>query len=460
MSTARIRCYARVRPALAREVAGGDGGLLHRCVGAHPQFPRRIFVSSDASRPVLVHADGSVEGEGGDVRCYDLDAVFDEARDTEGVYASACSRTVAGALDGVNGSILCYGMTSSGKTHTMLGDERHCGIVGMAAQQLLDDPDSTVEVSFMQLYGNTPTDLLHEVRRGGDERAGGRGTGGRTVGGRSSGGGSRRSSGNSSGSSSGSSGRSSGRPSGGAVPSSVPKLVLRSMDRGKGTRETIVEGLSRHAVGSAAEVERLVRAGAARRATGKQNLNDVSSRSHAVLTFYVTRTTSSAMRTEYNASAKANANVNDDAEDDDDVYGEGKEGKHGGGGRDGDFPPKENDLGGDEGDAVVTTAKLHCVDLAGSERVKESGVAGQALVEARQINLSLFHLIRVVHALNAGDQRVPYKESALTHLLQVMKFALNTTYYHGRGRTEDPSILKHRFCTNRRRMDLNIYSNH
>ena len=213
------------------------------------------------------------------------------------------------------------------------------------------------------------------------------------------------------------------------MPSSVPKLVLRSMDRGKGTRETIVEGLSRHAVGSAAEVERLVRAGAARRATGKQNLNDVSSRSHAVLTFYVTRTTSSsAVRTAYNASAKTNANVNDDAEDDDDVYGEGKEGKHGGGGgRDGDFPPKEDDLGGDEGDdAVVTTAKLHCVDLAGSERVKESGVVGQALVEARQINLSLFHLIRVVHALNAGDQRVPYKESALTHLLQV---EVCTEYY-------------------------------
>ena len=329
MSTARIRCYARVRPALAREVAGRDGGLLHRCVGASPQFPRRIFVSSDASRPVLVHADGSVEGEGGDVRCYDLDAVFDEARDTEGVYASACSRTVAGAQEGVNGSILCYGMTSSGKTHTMLGDERHRGIVGMAAQQLLDDPDSAVEISFMQLYGNTPTDLLiagaaADAAKTGT--AGGRGTGSRAVGGRSSGG--------VTGGSSGSSGRSYGRSSGGVVPSSAPKLVLRSMARGKGTRETIVEGLSRHAVGSAAEVERLVRVGAARRATGKQDLNEVSSRSHAVLTFYVTRTTSSsAVRTVYNASAKANVNVNDDAEDD--VYGEGKEEKHGGGGRDG-----------------------------------------------------------------------------------------------------------------------------
>ena len=66
-----------------------------------------------------------------------------------------------------------------------------------------------------------------------------------------------------------------------------------------------------------------------------------------------------------------------------------------------------------------------CVDLAGNERVKESGVEGTALREAQAINLSLFHLVRVVQTLNEAASsgarkpagRVPYADSPLTLLL-------------------------------------------
>jgi kinesin family protein C2/C3 len=62
-------------------------------------------------------------------------------------------------------------------------------------------------------------------------------------------------------------------------------------------------------------------------------------------------------------------------------------------------------------------ARLHLVDLAGSERVKDSGVSGDALVEAQHINSSLSALGDVMHALDTKQKHVPYRNSRLTWLL-------------------------------------------
>ncbi|MDP2058350.1 MAG: hypothetical protein Q8J97_01325, partial [Flavobacteriaceae bacterium] len=76
---------------------------------------------------------------------------------------------------------------------------------------------------------------------------------------------------------------------------------------------------------------------------------------------------------------------------------------------------------------VITTrvSRINLVDLAGSERLKKSGAQGQQLKEAAGINQSLSTLKKVIDALvTNGTERnpkkhviVPYRESALTHLL-------------------------------------------
>jgi kinesin family protein C2/C3 len=62
--------------------------------------------------------------------------------------------------------------------------------------------------------------------------------------------------------------------------------------------------------------------------------------------------------------------------------------------------------------------KLHLIDLAGSERVGRSGVTGDALKEAQNINSSLSALGNCISARANKQAHVPYRDSTLTYLLQ------------------------------------------
>ena len=65
------------------------------------------------------------------------------------------------------------------------------------------------------------------------------------------------------------------------------------------------------------------------------------------------------------------------------------------------------------------TGKMYLVDLAGSEKVAKTGATGKTLDEAKNINLSLTCLGKVIHSLTDGkSQHIPYRDSKLTRVLQ------------------------------------------
>lgn len=69
------------------------------------------------------------------------------------------------------------------------------------------------------------------------------------------------------------------------------------------------------------------------------------------------------------------------------------------------------------------TSKLWLVDLAGSERLSKSHAVGERLKEAKYINRSLSALADCIAARCKNSKHVPFRNSKLTHLLQVRKLA-------------------------------------
>lgn len=67
---------------------------------------------------------------------------------------------------------------------------------------------------------------------------------------------------------------------------------------------------------------------------------------------------------------------------------------------------------------ALPAGKLNLVDLAGSERVGKSGAEGSRLREAQHINKSLSALGDVIAALRSRQGHVPFRNSKLTYLLQ------------------------------------------
>jgi hypothetical protein len=116
-------------------------------------------------------------------------------------------------------------------------------------------------------------------------------------------------------------------------------------------------------VSSCAELLGIMTRGSKNRATSMTNMNDKSSRSHAVFTVSLTQQNST----------------------------------------------KD----------VTLHSKLVLVDLAGSEAVKKSGAEGGQLKEAASINQSLSSLGLVINALTTkGTKHIPFRNSSLTKLLR------------------------------------------
>ncbi|KAB2082689.1 hypothetical protein ES319_A05G213900v1 [Gossypium barbadense] len=155
-----------------------------------------------------------------------------------------------------------------------------------------------------------------------------------------------------------------------------PPIQIRESSNGVIT----LAGSTEVSVSTLKEMAACLEQGSLSRATGSTNMNNQSSRSHAIFTITLEQ-----MR-------KLNP-----------VSGDGS----------------PNDIMSEE----YLCAKLHLVDLAGSERAKRTGSDGMRFKEGVHINKGLLALGNVISALGDEKKRkegvhVPYRDSKLTRLLQ------------------------------------------
>jgi kinesin family protein 3/17 len=244
------------------------------------------------------------------IKTFTFDAVYDCNSRQLDLYAETFAPLVDSVLDGFNGTIFAYGQTGTGKTFTMegvRGDPNLKGVIPNSFEHIFNhiaksvNQQFLVRASYLEIYQEEVRDLLAKDQS--------------------------------------------------------RYLELRERpDTG-----VYVKDLSSFVCKSVSEIEHVMSVGNQNRAVGPTNMNEHSSRSHAIFIITVECSESDA-----------------------------------------------------EGNAHIRVGKLNLVDLAGSERQAKTGATGDRLKEATKINLSLSALGNVISALVDGkSSHVPYRNSVL-----------------------------------------------
>ncbi|KAM0032689.1 putative plus-end-directed kinesin ATPase [Helianthus debilis subsp. tardiflorus] len=253
---------------------------------------------------------------------------------------------VDGLFQGYNATVLAYGQTGSGKTYTMgsgCKDGSQTGLIPQAMNALFNKIESLKDQIEFQLHVSFIEILKEEVRDLLDPN------------------------------SSNKSETPNGQPGKVNIPGKPP-IQIRENSNGVIT----LAGSTECSVQTLKEMADCLEHGSLSRATGSTNMNNQSSRSHAIFTITVEQI------------RKINSGDNNLNESMSDEY---------------------------------LCAKLHLVDLAGSERAKRTGSDGMRFKEGVHINKGLLALGNVISALGDEKKRkegahVPYRDSKLTRLLQ------------------------------------------
>ncbi|XP_042010049.1 kinesin-like protein KIN-7C, mitochondrial isoform X2 [Salvia splendens] len=138
-----VTVTVRFRPLSAREIGKGDEVAWY----ADGDYTVRNEIKSDIS--------------------YGFDKVFGPATTTRQVYDVAAQHVVNGAMEGINGTVFAYGVTSSGKTHTMHGEQKSPGIIPQTIKDVFGIIQETpgreflLRVSYLEIYNEVINDLLN-----------------------------------------------------------------------------------------------------------------------------------------------------------------------------------------------------------------------------------------------------------------------------------------------------------
>ncbi|XP_034897264.1 kinesin-like protein KIN-4A [Populus alba] len=279
---------------------------------------------------------------------------FDHVYGSSGTPSSAMfeeciAPLVDGLFQGYNATVLAYGQTGSGKTYTMgtgFKDGCQMGIIPQVMNVLFSKIETLkhqiefqLHVSFIEILKEEVRDLLDPATLNKSDTANGHG--------------------------------------GKVNLPGKPPIQIRETSNGVIT----LAGSTEVSVSTFKEMATCLEQGSLSRATGSTNMNNQSSRSHAIFTITLEQ-----MR-KLNPVFPGDSNPNDSMNEE------------------------------------YLCAKLHLVDLAGSERAKRTGSDGMRFKEGVHINKGLLALGNVISALGDDKRRkegvhVPYRDSKLTRLLQ------------------------------------------
>ncbi|CAG9858153.1 unnamed protein product [Phyllotreta striolata] len=262
------------------------------------------------SRGVIEVENPRARSENEKNKIFTYDSVYDESTSQQSIYDETVRPLIASVLEGYNGCVFAYGQTGTGKTFTMEGfdTEEGKGIIPRAFEQIWSHIDRTtgveflVSVRYLEIYMEEIRDLLR-------------------------------------------------------IKTNKTYELREVLGQG-----VVVVNLHSQTCQSAKDMLKAMRIGNHNRTTGTTNMNEHSSRSHAIFQIVVEM---AEQRTK-----------------------------------------------------TFKVGKLNLIDLAGSERQSKTGATGDRLREATKINKALSSLGNVIYGLAENSAHIPYRDSKLTRLLQ------------------------------------------
>eukprot|EP00050_Salpingoeca_kvevrii_P005168 m.272751 g.272751 ORF g.272751 m.272751 type:complete len:1251 (+) comp11088_c0_seq1:32-3784(+) len=155
-----FKVVVRVRPFVQREEK------CQPCVQVDSKQSITVTRTADVKAPGERPSTASSK----QVHAFSYDRVFDELTEQSEIYLSAVRPVVYSVLEGYNGSIIAYGQTGTGKTHTIEGDTE--GDARGIIPRSIDDVFASIQdkkqanskwlvrISFLQIYNEKIYDLL------------------------------------------------------------------------------------------------------------------------------------------------------------------------------------------------------------------------------------------------------------------------------------------------------------
>ncbi|GHP09496.1 hypothetical protein PPROV_000823100 [Pycnococcus provasolii] len=171
----------RTRHKTTSRDAGGekDAGRVRVAIRLRPKTPQERAEDGDAASVVEVVPEMSrvvLRKSQWEADAYNFDSVFAETSSQARVYETLARPVVEGVLEGFNGTVMAYGQTGTGKTHTMgnlgdlttngKGDTADRGVMLRAVDDIInlttDDETANfkIAVQYMQVYMSAIKDLL------------------------------------------------------------------------------------------------------------------------------------------------------------------------------------------------------------------------------------------------------------------------------------------------------------
>ncbi|KAM6308971.1 kinesin-like protein KIF18A [Aegotheles albertisi] len=160
-----VRVAVRVRPESQKEKNGNFSKVVH-VVDQH------ILVFDPKEEEVsFFHGKRLINRDINKRKRKDLkfvfDAVFDESSSQLEVFEHTTKSIIDGFLNGYNCTVLAYGATGAGKTHTMLGSPEDPGVMYLTMMalyncmdQMKEDKVCNIAVSYLEVYNEQIRDLL------------------------------------------------------------------------------------------------------------------------------------------------------------------------------------------------------------------------------------------------------------------------------------------------------------